>query len=208
MTVCDTARVYSIDARSGGSATVRFRTIACFGVLVALASAAHASPPGGALLGRPVVGVHPGAPAAIAPSFRSPVPRTRVPVVRSAPWAAVPVFVGPPVYYDPAYVVPPVALVPAVESSAPPPAPAAPPPPPERDVVHYADGRYELRGDGIATPHRWVWVPNPPPPPAPSSGREVRLYGWVDENGVVNVTDRLDRVPERHRAQAKRNASS
>jgi hypothetical protein len=74
--------------------------------------------------------------------------------------------------------------------------------------VHYADGRYELRGDGIATPHRWVWVPNPPPPPAPSSGREARLYGWVDENGVVNVTDRLDRVPERHRAQAKRNASS
>ena len=37
---------------------------------------------------------------------------------------------------------------------------------------------------------------------------DVRLYGWTDEHGVLHVTDRLDRIPERHREQAKRNASS
>ena len=102
------------------------------------------------------------------------------------------------------YAAPPLAYV------APPPAPAAPPPPPEREVVEHSDGRYELRGDGISVPHRWVWVPKPPaaPPTAAARKPDVRLYGWTDEQGVVNVTDRLDRIPERHREQAKRNASS
>src|SRR5947208_15511528 len=41
-------------------------------------------------------------------------------------------------------------------------------------VVQYSTGRYELRGDGIYTPHQWVWIPNahplpPPPPPPPAS---------------------------------------
>jgi hypothetical protein len=41
--------------------------------------------------------------------------------------------------------------------------PAAPTP----SVVHYPHGRYELRGDGVATAYTWVWIPNPPPPPPP-----------------------------------------
>jgi hypothetical protein len=38
-------------------------------------------------------------------------------------------------------------------------------------VVTYPEGRYELRGDGVATPYYWVWIPrgatppSPPPPP-------------------------------------------
>ncbi len=37
-------------------------------------------------------------------------------------------------------------------------------------VVTYADGRYELRGDGTTVPYSWVWVPAGSPisaPPAP-----------------------------------------
>jgi hypothetical protein len=76
-------------------------------------------------------------------------------------------------------------------------------------VVEYSDGRYELRGDGVSVPYRWVWIPNPPRAPPPTSSKpDVRLYGWTDEHGVVNVTDRLDRIPARYREQAKRNASS
>jgi hypothetical protein len=39
-------------------------------------------------------------------------------------------------------------------------------------VVNYPSGRYELYGDGAATPYYWVWIPAgstfpaPPPPPA------------------------------------------
>ena len=39
--------------------------------------------------------------------------------------------------------------------------------PPSGTVVQYAHGRYELRGDGVAVPYTWVWVPNLPPPPPP-----------------------------------------
>ena len=35
------------------------------------------------------------------------------------------------------------------------------------NVVQYADGRYELRGDGVTTAYQWVWIPNPSPPPPP-----------------------------------------
>ena len=183
---------------------MRCRAFAPVGVLAVLAFAANAAGPsrGGSLTSRPSIGVFPGAPAAIAPSFRSTPPRARVHGYRPLSRAAVPVFVGPPAFYEPAYAEPPVAYVPPIAPSLPPAAP-----PPERDVVQHSEGRYELRGDGIAAPHRWVWIPNPPPPP-PSTGRNVRLYGWVDEEGAIHVTDRLDRVPERHRAQAKRNASS
>ena len=41
-------------------------------------------------------------------------------------------------------------------------------------VVHYPQGRYELRGDGVTVPYHWVWIPvqyyayhAAPPPPAP-----------------------------------------
>lgn len=40
----------------------------------------------------------------------------------------------------------------------------APAPQIEREVV-FAEGRYVLLGDGVATPFRWVWVPNPPTAP-------------------------------------------
>jgi hypothetical protein len=94
-------------------------------------------------------------------------------------------------------------------------------------VVQYSHGRYELRGDGIATPYRWVWIPNPPPPPpvapppaaeppaappssngsngsnGPAPARQSQLYRWTDAAGVIHWTDRLDAVPERYRAQAK-----
>jgi hypothetical protein len=44
---------------------------------------------------------------------------------------------------------------------------------PSNRVVTYADGRYELYGDGTRTPYYWVWIPSgsvttpPPPPPIP-----------------------------------------
>jgi len=123
-----------------------------------------------------------------------------VPIVYAPAPAFNPFYDVPPAYYD----TPPVAY--AAPPSSPVVAVPPPPPPPEREAVQYADGRYELRGDGIATPYRWVWIPNAPPPP--SSGRDSRLYGWVDEQGGLHVTDRWETVPEEHRAQAKRNQSS
>jgi hypothetical protein len=128
---------------------------------------------------------------------------------------------GNPFLYDtsvygpaPAYTAPPVyvsVVVPAA-SSAVPAAPARP------SVVEYLEGRYELRGDGVSTPYNWVWIPNPPaappaptsPPPAPSSGdrspvRRSQLYRWVDEQGVMHLTDNADIVPEQFRKQVKRN---
>lgn len=184
----------------------RIPTLAFLGLAATLAFAAEAGGPsrgGGAVFGRPAIGVFPTAPAAIAPSFRNATfARTHYFGPRAIAGVGVPVFVGPPAYYGPAeYAAPPIAYV------APPPAPPAPPPP---EVVEYSDGRYELRGDGIAVPHRWVWVPKPPaaPPTATPPKPDVRLYGWTDEQGVVNVTDRFDRIPVRFREQAKRNASS
>jgi hypothetical protein len=188
-------------------------TLAFLGFAASLAFAADAKGPsrgGGTVtvLGKPAIGVFPAAPAAIAPSFRSPtLPRTRFFGPRPIAGFGVPVYVGPPAFYEtPVQAPSPVVyVVPAA-----PPAPAAPPPPPEREVVEHSDGRYELRGDGISVPYRWVWIPNPPrtPPTTAASKPDVRLYGWTDEHGVLHVTDRLDRIPERHREQAKRNASS
>lgn len=119
--------------------------------------------------------------------------------------------------YAPAYA-PPVAYAPPPGGSLSlaPSAPTAAPPP---SVVELPTGRWELRGDGISVPYRWVWIPNPPsappagPPggepaaPSPSSRPEppgnTRLYRWTDGEGTLHLTDRLDQVPERYRAQAR-----
>jgi len=147
-------------------------------------------------------------------------PHQFVPFVAAAP----PVIVAPPptVLFTP----PPVVYVqpPRVVTVMP------PPPPPMPSVIEYPNGRYELRGDGITTPYTWVWIPKPPPPPpappeapgivppaAPSdvpaeppsaeqrpSAHRAEIYRWTDEQGVTTWTDRLDKVPERYRAQAQR----
>jgi hypothetical protein len=195
----------------------RYPKLACAALAATVACVAHAGGPtrvvvatrgaGNVLLGAPAIGVHPTAPAAIAPSFRSPtLTTTRFIGPRLVPGFPLPVYVGAPSYFDPVAIVaaPPVAAAPV-----PPPAPPAPPAP---EVVEHADGRYVLRGNGVEVPYRWAWIPNPPaaPPPttAPASKPDVRLYGGTDEDGVVHVTDRFDRIPARHREQAKRNASS
>jgi hypothetical protein len=83
--------------------------------------------------------------------------------------------------------------------------------------VPFPTGRYELRGDGVTEPYRWVWIPNPPteppspvPPtsPPPSSkdsgpARPARLYRWTDEQGTVHYTDRSTAVPDRYRARTR-----
>jgi len=95
-------------------------------------------------------------------------------------------------------------------------------PPPTPSVIQYPTGRWELRGDGLAIPYRWVWIPNPPtapPPPTSPSGELVtpaplvsgrpeppgntKIYRWTDGQGVLHLTDRLDTVPERYRAEAR-----
>jgi len=67
----------------------------------------------------------------------------------------------------------------------------------------------------VTIPYNWVWIPNPPadpPTPAPSptasgrdqsSARRSKLYRWVDEQGVVHMTDNADAVPEQFRKQTK-----
>ena len=98
----------------------------------------------------------------------------------------------------------------------------APPSPSTPSVIQYPTGRWELRGDGLTIPYRWVWIPNPPtapPPPTSPSGEPVtpaplesgrpeppgntKIYRWTDGQGVLHLTDRLDTVPERYRAQAR-----
>ena len=79
-------------------------------------------------------------------------------------------FLAPrPVYAYPAPVVieRPVPVYRQVIVTTPP-----PPAPIYRNVVYYPHGRYELRGDGVYTAYRWVWIPSvaavppvPPPPP-------------------------------------------
>jgi hypothetical protein len=94
--------------------------------------------------------------------------------------------------------------------------------PPMPGVVQYPTGRWELRGDGLTAPYRWVWIPNPPSappasmPPAgepmsptpPASSRpeppgNTRVYRWTDGQGVLHLTDRLETIPERYRSGAR-----
>ena len=126
-------------------------------------------------------------------------------------------FYAPPsVVYHTYYTPPPVYHAPPVVYQAPPvhAAPAMP------RVIEYPTGRYELRGDGVAIPYEWAWIPNPPPAPPPpveppavtppsaptpvttSASREA--FRWTDDNGVSTWTDRLDSVPERYRARVQR----
>jgi hypothetical protein len=135
-------------------------------------------------------------------------------------WYSSPFYSSPPVVYAP----PPVYIAPEFIYQAPPPAayyPTAPSAPPGPRVVEFPTGRYELRGDGVATPYSWVWVPNPPsappgPPPVPAApeappvGPSSRptapapnrtIYRWTDDNGVTVLTDDINSVPERYRIQ-------
>src|SRR6266545_2653698 len=94
------------------------------------------------------------------------------------PYRAPTVVVAPPPVYSapPTYSAPPAYSAPPPAYSAPPryarqvyAAPASAQP----TVIHYPHGRYELRGDGIATAYQWVWIPNPPiapPPPGATPG--------------------------------------
>ena len=55
------------------------------------------------------------------------------------------------------------------------------------NTVSYPEGRYQLYGDGAATPYYWAWIPAgaapPPPPPPPRPGvvasqnGRYQLYG-------------------------------
>ena len=148
---------------------------------------------------------------------------------RFAPFTTVivapPVFDAFPFYAapSPTYVIPPPYVTPPPYASAaisstifagPPPAyngPAAAQPtaPPMPRVVEFPTGRYELRGDGMATPYTWVWIPNPPtaPPAAPSMtpptgapgdglpASRPQVHTWVDKQGVEHWTNRADTVP-------------
>jgi hypothetical protein len=114
-----------------------------------------------------------------------------------------PVYVPTPVYVPSPPSAPPVSSVPT----------------PSETVIEFPNGRYELRGDGITTPHRWVWVPNPPAAPpsdatsgstpkaAPEPTPRIDVFRWTDEAGVVHLTDRLDKVPEAYRAKVTKSKS-
>jgi hypothetical protein len=129
------------------------------------------------------------------------------PLVYGSPFSYDAVSYAPPTYAPPAYDAPPVSYGPDAGGAI----SLAPPPQPTPAVVEFPTGRYELRGDGMATPYAWVWIPNPPvaPPsqapspgdPAPSSQRQ--LYRWTDEAGVAHWTDRRDAVPQPYRAEAQ-----
>ena len=117
-------------------------------------------------------------------------------------------------YPPPTYVVP---YTPPVNNTL----SLSPPSPPTPSVVEFPTGRYELRGDGITEPYRWVWIPKPPtgppaepPSPAPPTAgerepaRRATLHRWTDEQGTVHFTDRLTAVPDRYRAKARRGEPS
>jgi len=117
-------------------------------------------------------------------------------------YAPAPVYTPPPVYVP--------VMIPVASSAL----SAAPVRPSE---IEFPEGRYVLRGDGVSSPYNWVWIPNAPtappasssPPTAPTSGdrppvRRGQLYRWVDEQGVMYLTDNADTVPEQFRKQVKR----
>ncbi len=92
-------------------------------------------------------------------------------------------------------------------------------------VIEYPNGRYELRGDGITSPYRWVWIPKAPPappeappaappvvePPARPEPTKERppaprrdILRWTDDEGVTHWTDQPENIPERYRSKARR----
>jgi Domain of unknown function (DUF4124) len=130
-------------------------------------------------------------------------------------YAGPPVYSGPPPYYGPNYSAP-WPDGPPVSGSV-----SVAPAPPTPNTIQYPNGRWELSGDGM-TPYTWVWIPNPPPPPPaappvppaepsgeePTSGSRLpppptRIYRWVDEQGVVHLTNRADAVPTMHQTPAR-----
>jgi len=181
---------------------------------------------------RPAVNVHPG----FVPGFHHKFFRPFFPfgIVAAAPTVVFAAPYYPSDYYQQPYYDPSVYSAPATYSPpasyAPPPtstvsvAPAPPSAPPSSNIVEFATGRYELRGDGVSTPYTWVWIPNPPTSPpvpasqpgtsAPNSGggrvptRAGQLYRWTDAQGVVYWTDRLDAVPEQYRSKVKTSPAS
>jgi len=46
-------------------------------------------------------------------------------------------------------------------------------------------------------------MPAPPVSSRPEPSGNTRIYRWTDGQGVLHLTDRLDTVPERYRAQAR-----
>jgi hypothetical protein len=135
-----------------------------------------------------------------------------------------------PVVSGPTVVVlaPPVSAPPSVVYVAPPPVANLVPEPPSRPtVVEHPTGRYELRGDGMTAPYRWVWIPNPPgePPPAPGQTPSLdpsvpspsmppaaprppaarsEVYRWADDEGVAHWTNKLEKIPAPYRSRAER----
>ena len=82
-----------------------------------------------------------------------------------------------------------------------------PPPPPMPSVVEYANGRSELRGDGVTTPYRWVWIPNPPPPPPtgpPSAPDDSPMYRYKDDQGELHLTNRWSSIPKQYQSRTER----
>jgi hypothetical protein len=124
------------------------------------------------------------------------------PVINVAPV----IYVSPTVYVSPSVVVPqpaPASLAPAAVLPS---------------VVEHPTGRYELRGDGGATPYTWVWIPNAPPAPpvatapAPEEPRtrsvppaaRSKIYRWTDDDGTTVWTNRVESIPEPQRPGAKK----
>ena len=104
---------------------------------------------------------------------------------------AAPYYYPPPTYYDPppTYYTPPTATYysppPATYySPAPPSGTLSIAPAPPDNVIQYSHGRYELRGDGVSTPYRWVWIPNP----TAASGRAPTAAGSA---AVLRAAGRL-----------------
>jgi hypothetical protein len=112
------------------------------------------------------------------------------------------------------YAAPPVALASSLDhapppASYPPAAPAVPPvatapaTPAVPQVAEFDTGRYELRGDGVREPYLWVWVPKAPAAPPgdpPPRRRPATVYRWIDDEGVMTLTDDPTKVPPQFRA--------
>jgi hypothetical protein len=95
----------------------------------------------------------------------------------------------PAAYYPPAYY--PPTYYPGSYYVSYPAAYASPAPAPRAvwtgpSVVHYAHGRYELRGDGVSAPYAWVWIPTAAPNPAPAAPADPSLDGPEGSGGARN----------------------